>query len=433
MSPLFIASPPAQSIPVAAAVVSRRNPAPYGWTTYVVRSGDTVAGLSMRFRTSSSVIVARNRLRDGGGVIRPGQRLQVPRSAAAAAAAAVNAHRQQQARQAARRAATYHVRPGDTMSGIASRHHLSLARLLKLNRMSAQAVIQPGQAILVRSVGAAAPGPAAAVAITSSYRVRSGDTLSAIAAQHHMGLARLLKLNHLSPTVLIRPGQSIRITAAGTTRHTLSSSASAAYRVKRGDTLSGIAAKHGTTSARLMSLNHIRNARSLQIGQRLAVPTFSSNTFAGRTYSTAVVSAADRNRAQLQRAGVPSRTATRAMIVEAARRHGVDPRLALAVAWQESGWDQSQVSVANAIGVMQVIPSSGQWASQMAGRHLNLLRTQDNVTAGVVILRSLTRSTRTVDEAIAGYYQGLGSVQKNGMYADTRQYVHSIKTHRARM
>ena len=75
------------------------------------------------------------------------------------------------------------------------------------------------------------------------------------------------------------------------------------------------------------------------------------------------------------------------MIIDTARRHGVDPRLALAVSWQESGWNQRQVSVANAIGAMQVIPSSGEWASQMAGRRLNLLKTQDNITAGVVILR----------------------------------------------
>jgi soluble lytic murein transglycosylase-like protein len=121
------------------------------------------------------------------------------------------------------------------------------------------------------------------------------------------------------------------------------------------------------------------------------------------------------------------------MIINTARRHGVDPRLALAVSWQESGWNQRQVSVANAIGAMQVIPSSGEWASQMVGRRLNLLRTQDNITAGVVILRSLTRSAKNLDQAIAGYYQGLYSVQHNGMYADTKRYVAAIKAHRARM
>jgi soluble lytic murein transglycosylase-like protein len=121
------------------------------------------------------------------------------------------------------------------------------------------------------------------------------------------------------------------------------------------------------------------------------------------------------------------------MIVATARRHGVDPKLALAVGWQESGWNQREVSVANAIGVMQVIPSSGQWASDMAGRRLNLLKTQDNITAGVVILRSLTRAAPNLDQAIAGYYQGLASVESNGMYADTKAYVAAVKAHRARM
>jgi hypothetical protein len=69
----------------------------------------------------------------------------------------------------------------------------------------------------------------------------------------------------------------------------------------------------------------------------------------------------------------------------------------------------------------------------MAGRNLDLLKTQDNITAGVVILRSLTRSAANIDQAIGGYYQGLYSVQHNGMYADTKVYVASIKAHRARM
>ena len=117
---------------------------------------------------------------------------------------------------------------------------------------------------------------------------------------------------------------------------------------------------------------------------------------------------------------------TRAMIVDTARRHGLDPRLALAIAWQESAWSQRQVSVANAIGVMQVIPSSGAWASSLAGRRLDLLNTQDNITAGVVILRSLTRAAATEEQAVAGYYQGLAGVQAHGMYADTRAYVRSV-------
>jgi soluble lytic murein transglycosylase-like protein len=91
------------------------------------------------------------------------------------------------------------------------------------------------------------------------------------------------------------------------------------------------------------------------------------------------------------------------------------------------------VSVANAIGVMQVIPSAGAWASSLAGRRLDLLDTRDNITAGVVILRSLTRSATTEEQAVAGYYQGLAGVRAHGMYADTRSYVRSVLALKARM
>ncbi|HSN37720.1 MAG TPA: lytic transglycosylase domain-containing protein, partial [Arthrobacter sp.] len=84
---------------------------------------------------------------------------------------------------------------------------------------------------------------------------------------------------------------------------------------------------------------------------------------------------------------------------------------------------------ANAIGTMQVIPSSGEWASDLVGRQLNLLDPYDNVTAGVAIIRQLIRTSPDQDAAIAGYYQGQYSVSKYGMYDDTKQYVESIMAH----
>jgi len=114
--------------------------------------------------------------------------------------------------------------------------------------------------------------------------------------------------------------------------------------------------------------------------------------------------------------------------VSAARSLGVDPALAQAIAYQESGFNAAVVSPANAIGVMQVIPSSGEWASDMVGRRLDLLEPRDNVVAGVAILRALVSSAPDVRTAIAGYYQGLASVRKNGMFADTRRYVANVQT-----
>ena len=120
------------------------------------------------------------------------------------------------------------------------------------------------------------------------------------------------------------------------------------------------------------------------------------------------------------------------MITSTAKRYGVSPKLALAIGWQESGHRQSAVSVCDALGTMQVMPTTGQWAGSIVHRHLDLLDTQDNITAGVVTLRFLTEHAHDQNEAIAAYYQGLGAVRAHGLYPDTRRYVASVNTHMKR-
>ena len=51
------------------------------------------------------------------------------------------------------------------------------------------------------------------------------------------------------------------------------------------------------------------------------------------------------------------------------------------------------------------------------------------MTAGVVIVRALQSSADSLDEAIAGYYQGLRSVRTKGMFADTKKYVAAVHAH----
>jgi soluble lytic murein transglycosylase-like protein len=213
------------------------------------------------------------------------------------------------------------------------------------------------------------------------------------------------------------------------------------YTVRSGDTVSGIAARYHTTVAAVIAANGLDSRAFIRAGQTLTVPASTGtsgaqpvtsglvgSTFAGRTYPDATVSSANQNKAALLAIGVPTRAQMQALVVTTARKYGVDPALAQAVAYQESGFNHASVSPANAIGCMQVIPSSGQWASDLVGRDLNLLDPQDNVTAGVVILRQLLRSAGDTSTAIAGYYQGLSSVRSNGMFADTRRYVANVRT-----
>jgi len=106
-------------------------------------------------------------------------------------------------------------------------------------------------------------------------------------------------------------------------------------------------------------------------------------TFLHYTYSDEVNAAANRNRASLEGVSTPSAAKMREIVREAAAKMGVDPRLALAHASVESDFDMRTVSPANAVGVMQVIPSSGEWASRMVGRQPHPLDPQDNAAAGV--------------------------------------------------
>ncbi|GIU57215.1 lytic transglycosylase domain-containing protein [Arthrobacter sp. NicSoilC12] len=366
--------------------------------------------------------------------------------------------------------AVYTIARGDTISAIAGRYGLDTFAVLKLNNLQANTIIYPGQKIkLTGSTPApAAPKPSAPAKSTpttpasgggSVYVVKSGDTLSAIATRHGVGLSEIFKWNGLGMSSVIYPGQKVKVgggsstpapsapvTAAAPKPSAPAPASSGSYTIKAGDTLSGIAARNGVRLSDVLSANRLTMSSIIYPGQKLVIPGASTiapasstpatttplvpSTFLGFSYPAAVVSSANQNKALLNASPVPTRQQMKSIVADTARRMGVDASLALAFAFQESGFDQRAVSPANAIGTMQVIPSSGEWASDLVGRTLNLLDPYDNATAGIAIIRQLVRTSPDVDTAIAGYYQGQYSVSQNGMFEDTKGYVAAIKANR---
>jgi LysM repeat protein len=294
------------------------------------------------------------------------------------------------------------------------------------------------------------------------YVVKPGDTLSAIAARHGVGLSEIFKWNGLGMSSVIYPGQKVKVGGGASTPAPSAPAApkpatkpassapapasSGSYTIKAGDTLSGIAARNGVRLSDVLSANRLTMSSIIYPGQKLVIPGASTiapssstpatttplvpSTFLGFSYPAAVVSSANQNKALLNASPVPSLQQMKSIVADTARRMGVDASLAMAFAFQESGFNQRAVSPANAIGTMQVIPSSGEWASDLVGRKLNLLDPYDNATAGIAIIRQLVRTSPDVDTAIAGYYQGQYSVSQNGMFEDTKGYVAAIKANR---
>jgi soluble lytic murein transglycosylase-like protein len=201
-----------------------------------------------------------------------------------------------------------------------------------------------------------------------------------------------------------------------------------AYTVRAGDTLSGLAAQTGVSSAQMAYVNGLSPTAPLLIGTVLKLPTGAAAPARAATPAPAV---------RVVPAANPLPTAVRldAQQVSAlAAERGAPGALATAIAWQESGFNNALVSPANARGVMQVLPGTWDWVtSNLAAGPLDPASAADNVRAGSLYLASLLRETGGDERlAAAAYYQGLGSVRQRGLFDDTRRYVDNVMALRGR-
>lgn len=97
---------------------------------------------------------------------------------------------------------------------------------------------------------------------TEKYKVRKGDTLSAIADCYGIPLNELVSLNKLGDADLIKEGQVLRVP-----------SASVIHTVAQGETLSGIAEKYGLPVKTIADASGLKNSDYLVVNQRLVIPS----------------------------------------------------------------------------------------------------------------------------------------------------------------
>lgn len=158
---------------------------------------------------------------------------------------------------------TYTVVKGDTLSGIGAKTGTRWQDIAAINGIGAPYTIYPGQ--VLRLSGGSAPAPAAP---GGSYTVVSGDTLSGIAAKYGTSWQTLQSLNGLADPNKIYPGQVLKVPGGEAAP---AAPASQSYTVVSGDTLSGIAAKFGTSWQALAQINGLANPNLIYPGQVLKV------------------------------------------------------------------------------------------------------------------------------------------------------------------
>lgn len=131
-----------------------------------------------------------------------------------------------------------------------------------LDRFTDGILIKPVSAVPIQEEAAipTLASNAALAAAAQTYTIRRGDTLSGIANRFNTTVSELVRLNNIANPDRIYEGQ-VLIIRPGSCNDT--------YVVRRGDTLSAIAARYGTTVARLAGINGISNADRIYVGQVL--------------------------------------------------------------------------------------------------------------------------------------------------------------------
>ncbi|MFP5218442.1 MAG: LysM peptidoglycan-binding domain-containing protein [Actinomycetes bacterium] len=267
--------------------------------------------------------------------------------------------------------------------------------------------------------------------------IQPGDTLWGLAREHDTTVAELQRLNGLGGSGTIYAGRTLKVPGSGGG----AVSGGRTHVVRSGETVSHLAVRYGVTTRDIVAANGLASSGLIRIGQRLSIPGGSAPAAspastqthnAGVRIPDRVLQSVAHHRAVLASRPRVSKAQVREIVAATARRYGVDPSLALAVAYHESGFQQHVVSPVDAIGVMQVLPSTGRGVSRLVGRDLDLLDVHDNITAGVALLDQLLTSTGSTDKALAGYYQGLGSVAKRGLLPQTHAYIRNINALRPR-
>jgi LysM repeat protein len=312
------------------------------------------------------------------------------------------------------------VRPGDTLTAISKRVGVPIRRLVELNRIANPNRIYAGQRLRT-AVEVSAPEAPPAASAARVHVVTRGASLWAIAKHYGVSVSAIVAANGIADPSRIFAGQ--RLTIPGAIPPAPEAPAAAAARVHvvtRGASLWAIAKHYGVSVSAIVAANGIADPSRIFAGQRLTIP--GAGAPAQATPSAPAMPA---SMARL----VAQRDPVRDIIISEADRWGVPRAFALAVAWQESGWQQGVTSHAGAVGVMQLMPATGEWVAQsMLGGRVDIHDSRSNVRAGVRLLKHyLERYGGNKDLVLAAYYQGQAAVDRHGIYSVSRPYIASIK------
>ena len=237
---------------------------------YTIRKGDTLGGIASKYDVPVAMVQRMNSISDPRR-IKVGKTLLIP----------------VRSNELGDRTVTHIVSRGESLSVIANKYGTTTADLRDGNKLKSD-TLEVGQKLQVQSKGsgkatasastkgsssssaaskvqaAESSAPIKSAARSTWHTVTSGDSLYKIASANGLSVDDLRQLNKLSSKSVIHPGDTLRL------REDPPAPTTSTYPVSKGDTLSGIANRHGMSTAELKKLNGL-SSDSINIGQKLKV------------------------------------------------------------------------------------------------------------------------------------------------------------------
>jgi membrane-bound lytic murein transglycosylase D len=248
------------------------SPKETSWVKHKIRRGESVSTIAAKYGVSQYAIFAANNL-SRRSKIYAGKNLIVPVPLDRSSSGGGSGKKEYFAENS-----QYVVRSGDTMWDIARAFGTTVDELRRINYIERGSRIYVGQKLKIPSgakrlkersrtkssdVYAASTNQGES---SSKYKVRAGDTLWDIARKFGTTTSRLRSLNGLGRSSRIYPGQILHVAGSGGPDYII-------HKVRRGDTLSGIARRYRTSIAKILASNGLTDPDELQAGARLKIYT----------------------------------------------------------------------------------------------------------------------------------------------------------------
>ena len=192
--------------------------------------------------------------------------------------------------QAATKTVKHTIKNGETLYTIAKKNHTTIEEVRKANGLKKGDTLKLGRVLKVptntyfpnKKKKIAKKTNTKKSAKLAKYAIKNGDTLFTIARKHHTTIEEVKKANGLKKGETLKLGRVLKVPKntyfpnkkkkVAKKTNTKKSTKSAKYTIKSGDTLSTIARKHHTTTAKMRKANGLKKGETLKLGRVLKVP-----------------------------------------------------------------------------------------------------------------------------------------------------------------